>query len=51
MFDSKEEVDLQPPDELYREDGHYWRCTAERCLCFDSSNIGAVHSRPNIDPF
>ena len=42
VSDSEEDVDQEPPDELYREDGHYWRCTEERCLCFDSTNIGSV---------
>ena len=42
VSDSEEDVDQEPPDGLYREDGHHWRCTEERCLCFDSTNIGSV---------
>jgi len=28
-------------EELYREDGHYWRCCEMRCVCTNSTGIGA----------
>jgi hypothetical protein len=28
-------------EELYREDGHYWRCCEMRCVCPNSTGIGA----------